>query len=99
MLNFNHDEWAKKKEQDATKCGAKHLTFIEWERHTLIVGGRTKIVLEYVVCTKECAVCKEALRQKQTTVREHDNPQICEGSNKGMEASAALLLTKEMFQN
>eukprot|EP00957_Ditylum_brightwellii_P075097 5705978-Ditylum_brightwellii.AAC.1 len=31
-LNFNHDEWAKKKEQDATTCGAKPLTFVEWEK-------------------------------------------------------------------
>jgi hypothetical protein len=32
-------------------------------------------------------------------VREHDCPRNYEGSSKGMEASAALLLTKEMFQN
>eukprot|EP00957_Ditylum_brightwellii_P094373 7186038-Ditylum_brightwellii.AAC.1 len=67
--------------------------------HALMVGGRTRTVLECVVCAKECAVCKEALRQKQTTVREYDCPQIYEGSSNGMEASAPLLLTKEMFQN
>eukprot|EP00957_Ditylum_brightwellii_P002041 157156-Ditylum_brightwellii.AAC.1 len=27
MLIFNHDEWAKKKEKDATTCGAEPLTF------------------------------------------------------------------------
>eukprot|EP00957_Ditylum_brightwellii_P199516 15208742-Ditylum_brightwellii.AAC.1 len=26
-LIFNHDKWAKKKEQDATTCGAEPLTF------------------------------------------------------------------------
>eukprot|EP00957_Ditylum_brightwellii_P196567 14977274-Ditylum_brightwellii.AAC.1 len=31
-LILSHDEWAKKKEQDATTCGAKPLTFFEWEK-------------------------------------------------------------------
>eukprot|EP00957_Ditylum_brightwellii_P160538 12221497-Ditylum_brightwellii.AAC.1 len=31
-LIFNHDEWAKKKEQDATTCGVEPLTFVEWEK-------------------------------------------------------------------
>eukprot|EP00957_Ditylum_brightwellii_P013164 994249-Ditylum_brightwellii.AAC.1 len=29
-LKFNHYEWAKKKEQDATTCGAEPITFVEW---------------------------------------------------------------------
>eukprot|EP00957_Ditylum_brightwellii_P087112 6629939-Ditylum_brightwellii.AAC.1 len=32
MLIFNHDEWAKKKEQDTTTCKAEPLTFVEWEK-------------------------------------------------------------------
>eukprot|EP00957_Ditylum_brightwellii_P188988 14387006-Ditylum_brightwellii.AAC.1 len=86
-LEFNHNGWAKKKEQDATICGAA--------RHALMVGGRTKKVLEYAVCAKERAICKKVLRRKQTTVREHNCQQNYEGISKGMEASAALLLTKE----
>eukprot|EP00957_Ditylum_brightwellii_P022096 1666620-Ditylum_brightwellii.AAC.1 len=31
-LIFNHNEWAKKKEQDATTRGAEPLTFVEWEK-------------------------------------------------------------------
>eukprot|EP00957_Ditylum_brightwellii_P066249 5028152-Ditylum_brightwellii.AAC.1 len=32
ILNFNHDEWSKKKEQDTTTCGAEPLTFVEWKK-------------------------------------------------------------------
>eukprot|EP00957_Ditylum_brightwellii_P208436 15357426-Ditylum_brightwellii.AAC.1 len=105
LLILNHDEWAKKKEQDVTTCRAEPLTFVEKEklsnddpqkRVKIIEEGQK--VLECVVYAKECAVCKEALRQKQTVVREHDCPQNYAGSSKGMEASAVLLLTKKCFK-
>ena len=64
--------------------------------HAFMIGGRSGKVLCFLVCAKECGKCNDAQRQGRAA-KKHPCPHNYEGSSKGMEADAALLLTVEMF--
>ena len=64
--------------------------------HAFMIGAQSGLILAKIVCGKDCGICKWA-KKNNVEVRRHTCPMNYEGSSKGMESTAALLLTIKLF--
>ncbi len=66
--------------------------------HVIIIVGRTKKVIAILVCAMKCSKCAAA-RKKYSHVQAHNCPLDYVASSKGMEATAALEMVGEVWDN
>eukprot|EP00957_Ditylum_brightwellii_P090457 6888950-Ditylum_brightwellii.AAC.1 len=65
--------------------------------HALMVGTRSRKIIDCVVCAKECQKCQRSKRRKKEA-KKHQYPKNYEGCSKDIEVHPVLLLTKLLYE-
>eukprot|EP00957_Ditylum_brightwellii_P171618 13065951-Ditylum_brightwellii.AAC.1 len=74
--------------------GRQQRGFCSLSGHVFMIGGHTKNI-NCIVCAKDCA--KYARAKARNARQKNECPKNYEGSSKAMEADAALVLTRKLY--